>query len=77
MRKNPVKVVGWMVIILGAAMVSLLMIEKKETPEWYIAMLFLFCSMSVVSAAIKHMAKRIDELEKKLENNQTLKEERQ
>ena len=77
MRKNPVKVVGWMVIILGAAMVSLLMIEKEKTPEWSLAMLFLFCSMSVVSAAIKQMAKRIDELEKKLENNQTLKEERQ
>ncbi len=70
MKKDPVRVVGVMVYLLGIVMVILPFIsifEKKKTPEWILGLIFLFCSMCVVSAAIKHMAKRIDELEKKLE----------
>ena len=45
--------------------------EKGKTPEWIFGVMFLFCSMFVVYGVIKHMAKRIDELEKKLDTNQT------
>lgn len=74
MKKDPVKAVGVMVIILGIVMVILVFSNSSEsgdTPEWFHGVFFLFCSMCVVSAAIKHMAKRIDELEKKLNTNQT------
>ena len=70
MKKDPVRAVGIMVYLLGIVMVILPIIsifEKKKTPEWILGLIFLFCSMCVVSAAIKHVAKRIDELEKKLE----------
>ena len=74
MKKDPVKAVGVMMYLLGALMVATLFFskfDKKETPEWFFAVFFLFCSVSVIHAAFKHMQKRIDALEEKLnEQNQ-------
>ena len=72
MKKDPVRVVGVMVYLLGIMMVIFpfsSIFEKKNGST--IGLIFLFCSMCVVFAAIKHMAKRIDELEKKLEVTKT------
>ena len=72
--KDPGKGVRFMLIILGVLMIALpiiSMFEKKKSPEWVLAILFLFCSMIFIDAAFKHQQKRIDALEKKLDTNQT------
>lgn len=74
MKKDPVKAVKYLVIILGITIVILPIInifEKEKMPEWIFGIMFLFCSMFIVYGVIKHMAKRIDELEKKLEANES------
>lgn len=74
MKKDPVRGFKFLVIILGITTVMLPIIsllEKKKTPGWTLVVMFLFCSMLGVYGVIKNMASRIDELEKKLETNQT------
>ncbi len=70
MKKDPVRGFKFLVIILGITTVMLPIIsifEKRKTPGWTLAVMFLFCSMLGVYGVIKNMASRIDELEKKLE----------
>jgi len=74
MKKDPVKGIRFMLIILGFFVVAIpiiSMFEKKKSPEWIFAVLFLFCSMIFIDAAFKHLKKRIEILEEKL-NNQNL-----
>ncbi len=68
--KDPVTAVKYLVIILGITIVILPIIsifEKRKAPGWICGVVLLFCSMFVVYGVIKNMAKRIDELENKLE----------
>jgi hypothetical protein len=76
MKKDPVRAVKYLLIILGTTGVILPIINifEKGTArpvDITVGVMFLFCSMFVVYGVIKHMAKRIDELEKKLDTNQT------
>ena len=73
MTIDPVKAVTCMMYLLGILMIATIIfskLEKKETPEWFFAVFFLFCSMSVIHAAFKHMQKRIDALEEQLNEKQ-------
>ena len=77
MKKDPVKAVTCMMYLLGILMIATIIfskLEKKETPEWFFAVFFLFCSMSVIHAAFKHMQKRIEALEEKLNQQNQPKE---
>lgn len=77
MKRNPAKEVKGMVFLLGGLIVICVISSifgKEKTPEWFFAVMFLFFSMVVVSAAIKHMVNRIEELETKLQINQIEKE---
>ena len=76
MKKDPVRAVKYLLIILGITGVifPIINIFEKGTAkpvDIAVGVMFLFCSMFVVYGVIKHMAKRIDELEKKLNTNQT------
>jgi nitrate/nitrite transporter NarK len=77
-KRNPIEDVRVMVFCLGVLLVALLIagfVEREKQDRLLITFMvltmLLFFSMSRVSAAIKHMVSRIDELEKKLETRQT------
>ena len=74
MKKDPVTTIRVLIIILGISLVILPIInvlEKGKSTEGYSGVMFLFCSMFFVYGAIKQMAKRIDELEKKVQTSKT------
>lgn len=71
MKKNPVKAVGAMIVILGIFTVAFPIInifEKEKTPEWYFAIVVLMSSMTVIYSAFRHQQKRIDMLEEQMNN---------
>lgn len=77
-KRNPIEDVKVMVFCLGVVTVALLIagfVEREKQDRLLVSIMvltmLLFFSMSRVSAAIKHMVQRIDELEKKLKARQT------
>ena len=73
-KRNPIEDVRVMVFFLGVATVAFgiaAFIERDKQDRLLsvvvVLTMLLFFSMSYVSAAIKHMVQRIDELEKKLQ----------
>ena len=73
MKKNPVNSVTFMTYLFGIFIVAIPIInlhEKEKTPEWFLPLIFLFCSLSVIHATFKHQQKRIEALEEKLSNLQ-------
>jgi cbb3-type cytochrome oxidase subunit 3 len=77
MKKDPVRAVGTMMIILGIFVVAVPVInifENEKTPEWYFAVVFLMCSLTVIYSAFKHQQRRIDALEEKLNEQASPKE---
>ncbi|MCK4959205.1 MAG: hypothetical protein KAT00_07385 [Planctomycetes bacterium] len=75
-KRNPIENVRVMVFCLGVATVALLIagfVEREKQDRllstFMVLTMLLFFSMYHVSAAIKHIVKRIDELEKKLQTS--------
>ena len=60
--------INLMTCLLGVAVVASLFMSQIGIT---IVLIFLASSMMVVSVAINHMCKRIDELEKKLESSES------
>ena len=74
MTIDPVKRVGFMVMLLNILLLGLVLasIFDNEKHSMFISsILFLQTSMIFVYTAFKHLQKRIDALEEKLDTNQT------
>lgn len=76
MKKNPVRMVGFMLILLSVLLLLLVIsgiFDGDEENMFIFSVLFLQMSMSFVYTAFKHQQKRIDMLEEQL-NKQCLQE---
>ena len=74
MKNDPVSNVKWINSLLLVTLIALSIVSEMESLQLMLGLIFLVMSMSFVSAAIKHLAKRIDILEKKLEATKTEKD---
>lgn len=76
-NKNPLDnftFMVWLLTILVLALPIVSRFEKKETPDWHFALFFLCFSMWSIHTAFKHLQKRIDALEQKLNQQNQSKE---
>jgi uncharacterized protein YacL len=73
MLKDPVKRVGFIVMLLNLLLIGLVLaniFDNQKNPMFMFSIVFLQCSMVMVYTAFKHQQKRIDALEAKLNEQQ-------
>ena len=72
---GPITRLGAMVILCGILLLLVILDSHYDNLKLQqvllVSVMFLFISVNLIHTAFKHLQKRIDELEKKLDTNQT------